>query len=174
MSYKKCWKWSPPTSRQAERRALEDIFGNPTDFISAVSFGETFHTLHQWVYRVRFFLENHDFISVSLIDDMVPICHAFLDDNSHLTSVNEWCSLPQFATKHCLIEAVACCDTLFSVVDVRWHSNPLYKCSSCISQWEVSRLSPVAWNCKFSTNPRFVFAGDVAELPYAAICQMNI
>ena len=73
---------------QAERRALEDILANSTDGLLAVSFGKTFHTLYQWVYRVRFFLENHDFFPIALIDGMIPIFHAFLNDNGHFTSMN--------------------------------------------------------------------------------------
>ena len=76
------------SSLQAERRAFDDILADSTDCLLAVSFGEIFHRLHQWVYRVRFFLENHDFFFVALIDDMVPIFHAFLDDNGHLTPMN--------------------------------------------------------------------------------------
>ena len=45
------------SSLQAERRALEDIFANYTDRLLAVSFGESFHTFHQWDYRVSFFIE---------------------------------------------------------------------------------------------------------------------
>ena len=40
------------------------------------------------VYRVRGFLENHNFFFVALIDSMVPIFHAFLDASGHLTSMN--------------------------------------------------------------------------------------
>ena len=65
--------------------------GNSPDCLLAVSFGKTFHTLHQRVDQVRFFIENHDFISVDIIDGMVPIYHAFLDDNGHLTAVNGAC-----------------------------------------------------------------------------------
>ena len=43
---------------QAECRALEDILANSPDCLSAVSFGETFHTLQQWVDRVMFSLGN--------------------------------------------------------------------------------------------------------------------
>ena len=34
-------------SIQAEHRALEDVLANSTDCLLAVSFGETFHRLHQ-------------------------------------------------------------------------------------------------------------------------------
>ena len=45
------------SSLQAERRAFEDILANSIDCLLAVSFTETFQTLHQWVYRVRFSLK---------------------------------------------------------------------------------------------------------------------
>ena len=65
------------------------------------------------------------------------------------------------------------CGTLrqvFFVVDARWNSNPLYKCSSRISQWEVSRLSPQLKNSEpaISTQyelqpPRLLFLGVCAK-----------
>ena len=72
---------------QAERRALEDILVNTPDCLFAISFGETFHTLHQSL-SSSVFLENRVFFSVALFGGMVSIFHAFLDDNGHLTSVN--------------------------------------------------------------------------------------
>ena len=65
------------------------------------------------------------------------------------------CSLPQSSTKHCLIEAVVCCDTFLSVVDPRWHYNPLYKCSSRISQWDVSRLNPQLKNSESAVSAQY-------------------
>ena len=86
VSYKRWWKLSPSASKQC--RALDNILANSIDCLLGVSFGETFLILHQWVYRVKIFLEIHDFFSVALIDGMIPILHAFLDDNGHFTSMN--------------------------------------------------------------------------------------
>ena len=52
------------SSFQAERPALEDILGNSLYCLLAVSFGKSFHTLHQRVDRVRFFLENPDYVQL--------------------------------------------------------------------------------------------------------------
>ena len=79
------------SSLQAERRALEDILSNSTECLMAVSFGETFHTLHQRVDQVRFFHEEPDLFSVTLMDDMVQIFYTFRDDDGHLTSMNGAC-----------------------------------------------------------------------------------
>ena len=77
--------------------------------------------------------------------------------------INEWWSLPESATKHCLIEAVVRFDTLFSVVNARWLSDPLYKiCSSRISQWEVSRPSPQPKN----SDPRSAHSTDFNILDF--------
>ena len=88
--------------------------------------------------------------------------------------INEWCSLPLSATKHCLIEAVVCCDTFVSVVNARWHSNPLYKCSSRISQWAVSSLSLQPTNSEPAVNaqyglqpPRLLFLDGCAKSEFS-------
>ena len=74
-------------SLQAEHRTLDDILANSHDCPLAVSFDETFHTL-KLIFPWKLW-----FLSVSLIDGMVPIIHAFLDDDGHLTSVNGVCHL---------------------------------------------------------------------------------
>ena len=53
---------------QEERRSLEGIHASSPNCLLAVSFGETFPTLHQRVDRVRFFLENLILHSRSKID----------------------------------------------------------------------------------------------------------
>ena len=77
------------SSFQAERRVLEDILAKSILIVSWLytSVKLFTHSISESI-ELGLSLEIMIFFSVTFIDGMITIFHAFLDENGHLTSMN--------------------------------------------------------------------------------------
>ena len=79
-----------PSNLKTKRRTLQDIPANVFDSLLAVSFREGLDTLYETLNGICETNYRNDvqvIISVAIVNAMVPIVHALLDYDGHLSSV---------------------------------------------------------------------------------------